>query len=103
MTVFWTPLAETRAAEIIASMVADRTGAAWRWQYALLSRIQGLARGAPPPEGIYETIFAPCRIVYRVERDRMVVLTLHAVVPHRKSARYEERPPATPPSAPYRS
>ena len=103
MNVFWTPLAEERAAQIIASMSADRTGAAWRWQFGLLGRIRGLSVGSDQPEGVYESFFAPCRIVYRVERDRLVVLTLHAVAPHRKSARYEERPPAMPPSARDRS
>lgn len=102
MRVFWTPVAEERVVDIIASMCGDRTGAAWRWQYALLGRIRGLAH-EDLAEGIYEAFFAPCRIVYRIERDRLVILTLHAAAPHRKSARYDERPPATPPSAPSHS
>ena len=103
MNVYWTSVAEERVAQIIASMSADRTGAAWRWQYALLGRIRGLAGAEAETVGIYETFFAPCRIVYRIERDRLVILTLHPAAPHRKSARYEERPPAAPPAAPDRS
>ena len=103
MNVFWTSLAEERVAEIIASMQVHRIGAAWRWQYALLGRIRGLSETCTRPQGIYESYFAPCRVVYRIERDRMLVLTLHAASPYRTSARYEERPPAALPAGPGRS
>ncbi len=102
MNIVWTPLAEERAAEIVASMKADRTGAAWRWLQGLLARVRGISQYESLSEGLGEAYFSPCRIIYRIERDRMVVLTFHAVGRHRKSARYEERPPAAPPSSPDR-
>jgi plasmid stabilization system protein ParE len=106
MKVVWTPLAEARVAQMIGSMRADRTGAAWRWLQGLLARIRGLARyprngivvpevGGPPAAAagtIGEIYFAPCRIVYRVDARRIVILTVRAAGAHRKSARYEERP-----------
>jgi plasmid stabilization system protein ParE len=95
MKVAWTPLAEARAAEIVASMRADRSGAAWRWLQAMLARIRGVshayqARGARGR--IAEVFFAPCRIVYIVESERLVIVTLRPAGRHRKSARYEEPP-----------
>ncbi|MGH7654278.1 MAG: hypothetical protein ACREN6_06395 [Gemmatimonadaceae bacterium] len=80
-------------------MRADRTGAAWRWLQSLLARIRGLSRS---PRGAHagaeagaepgEIFFDPCRILYRIERRRLVILTIRPVAEHRKSARYAERP-----------
>ena len=93
MNVVWTPLAEQRAAEIVASMCADRTGAAWRWLQAMLARIRGVSRSPNVDAGrVGEVFFAPCRIIYTVEAERLVILTLRSAAPHRKSARYEELP-----------
>lgn len=93
MKVVWTPIAEERAAEIVASMRCDRTGAAWRWLQGMLARIRGVSKG-PHPRGerVGEVFFAPCRIIYSVASDRLVILTLRSAEPHRKSARYEEHP-----------
>jgi plasmid stabilization system protein ParE len=99
MMIVWTPVAEERAAELVSSMKGDRTGAAWRWLQAMLARVRGLAQYEGMGEGLRESYFAPCRIIYRVETDRMVILTLQPVGRHRKSARYEELPPARPPVA----
>jgi ParE toxin of type II toxin-antitoxin system, parDE len=105
MNVTWTPLAEERAVQFIASMRSDRTGAAWRWLQALLARIRGLSRSPDGAAGaqLGEIHFDPCRIVYRIESDRLVILTIRAVGTHRKSARYEERPPGVPRAARDRS
>jgi len=96
MKVVWTPIAEERAAEIVASMRADRTGAAWRWLQGMLARIRGVSR-AHHGRGMRgarfgDVFFAPCRIIYRVDSERLVILTLRSVERHRKSARYEEPP-----------
>ena len=87
MRIVWTPLAEGRADQIVRSMRADRTGAAWRWLQAMLARVSGLSRIERPTDGVHELFFAPCRIIYRIERDRIVILTLWLVARHRKSAR----------------
>lgn len=105
MKVAWTPLAEERVVQFIDSMRSDRTGAAWRWLQALLARVRGLSRGADGEAGAHlgEIFFDPCRIVYRIESDRLVILTVRCVGAHRKSARYEEHPRATLPVARGRS
>ena len=103
MNVYWTPLAEERARQIVASMKADRTGAAWRWLQAMLGRVHGISKYDNLGEGLRESYFSPCRIIYRVESDRIVILTLHAVGRLRKSARYEERPRGEPRVSPDRS
>jgi hypothetical protein len=102
MTILWTPLAEARVAGFIASMRADRTGAAWRWLQALLGRVRGLANGVHGDHagaGTGEIFFDPCRIIYRIERRRLVILTVQPVTRHRKSARYAERPRGSRPAA----
>lgn len=49
--------------------------------------------GAPGERArIAEVFFAPCRIVYLIEPERLVILTLRPAGRHRKSARYEEPP-----------
>lgn len=102
MKVVWTPLAEARVAQLIGSMRADRTGAAWRWLQSLLGRTRGLSRTAPGDHSgtvTGEIFFHPCRIIYRVERHRIVILTVRQAAEHRKSARYAERPRGAPPAA----
>jgi plasmid stabilization system protein ParE len=104
MKVVWTPLAEEQVTQFIGSMRADRTGAAWRWLQALLGRIRGLSRyprsGTALGEldkhaahtSLREIFFDPCRIVYRLEADRLVILAVRSSGAHRKSPRYVERP-----------
>ena len=94
MNVVWTPLAEERAAQLVESMQVDRTGAAWRWLQGLLRRIRGLSQLDDRGDGVGESFFAPCRIIYRIEAGRIVILTLRSVGRQRKSARYEEPPRA---------
>jgi plasmid stabilization system protein ParE len=90
--IVWTPLAEQRAAAFVESMRADRTGAAWRWLQGMLARVRGLSRNPERGESSGELFFAPCRVIYRIGPDRIVILTLQPVACHRKSARYEEPP-----------
>jgi hypothetical protein len=92
MNIVWTPLAEERAAQLVVSMRGGRTGAAWRWLQGLLGRIRGLSQLEDRGDGVGESFFAPCRIIYRIEARRIVILTLRSVGRHRKSARYEEPP-----------
>ena len=115
MRIVWTPRAEERAAQVVESMQRDRTGAAWRWLQGTLARLRGLAkdprrtfvvRELAALEGgqrYGEAFVDPCRIIFRFERDRMVILTLRHVGRHRKSARYEERPRGARPAARDRS
>jgi len=100
MKVVWTALAEQRAAQILTSMKQDRTGAAWRWLQSLLARLRGISQYDNLSEGLGEAYFPPCRIIYRVEPGRIVILTLHAIGAQRKSARYEERPREAQPVSP---
>jgi plasmid stabilization system protein ParE len=102
MNVVWTPLAEARVAHFIGSMRADRTGAAWRWLQSLLARVRGLSRSARDRHAgaaTHEIFFDPCRVVYRIETRRIVILTVRPVAEHRKSARYAERPRGSPAAA----
>ena len=108
MNVVWTPLAEARVEQFIGTMRADRTGAAWRWLQSLLARVRGRSRSAHREHAAARTttgeiFFDPCRVVYRVERRRIVILTVRPVAEHRKSARYAERPRGVPPAARGRS
>jgi len=118
MNVVWTPLAEARVRQFIRSMRADRTGAAWRWVQGLLARIRGVARypqsghavrelesarGHAHSSQTGEIYFDPCRVIYRIEARRIVILTVRTAGAHRKSARYVERPRGARPAAPGRS
>ena len=106
MKVVWTPLAEARVAEFVRSMRADRTGACWRWLQALLARVRGLAHGAHGSHagvGTGEIFLDPCLVVYRIEPQRLVILTVRLASAHRKSARYVERPRGSPPAGRGRS
>jgi plasmid stabilization system protein ParE len=85
--VVWSPTAVERAAQLVKSMRGDTTGAPWRWLQALLARVDGLSDNGLRGTGVREldgrphvgqVQFAPIRVIYRIERDRVVVLTLCA-------------------------
>ena len=84
MKVVWAPLAVQRVQDVIDSLRSDRTGVAWRYLQALLARVRGLRntglRGYVVREVdrpyIGQVLVAPCRVIYRIDRDRIVILTL---------------------------
>ncbi|MGH7654027.1 MAG: type II toxin-antitoxin system RelE/ParE family toxin [Gemmatimonadaceae bacterium] len=87
--VIWSPRAEERALAVLEYVRRQGAGVAWRWQFRLLGLIHGLPRAAMAghvvPElerrvRVGQTILdAPpnnCRVIYRVDRTRVVILTL---------------------------
>ena len=84
MKVEWSALAERRARQAADYIAKDRPLAAAAWLEELLARVAGLdrlaRRGRIAPEigrPAYREIFhAPYRIIYRVERERVLLLTL---------------------------
>lgn len=84
MRVIWAPRAIDRAAEIAGSIAADRPKAARDWIDGLFADVGSLAahprRGRMVPElnrpEIREVIYKGCRVIYRVDPKRLVVLTV---------------------------
>jgi plasmid stabilization system protein ParE len=83
--IVWSPLAEDRAAHIVTRLRHENPGMAWRWTQAMLARTRALSgyatRGLglpelPPRRSIGQVIFEPIRIIYRVDREQIVILTL---------------------------
>lgn len=81
--VFWSPQAEARAERIVMRLRAKNRGMAWRWTQAFLARTRSLY--APHDSGmpllpterrISAVVFMPVRIIFRVDRDRIVILVL---------------------------
>jgi plasmid stabilization system protein ParE len=88
MKVVWSPIAVERAAQIVESMRGDRTGATWRRLQAMLARVGGLSdnglRGFGVPEldrrpHVGQVHFDPIRVIYRIEGERVVILTLWSI------------------------
>ena len=84
MKVTWAPLAEQRALEAVDYIAKDRPQAAASWLEELLERVANLdrfARRGRVVRGIglpayREILHAPYRVIYRVDRSRVVILTL---------------------------
>lgn len=84
MKVVWSPLAEQRAMEAVDYIAKDRPGAAAAWLEGLLEcvgQLDQLAdRGRVVPEighaAYREILFAPYRVIYRVDTKRVAILTL---------------------------
>ncbi|MGH7656514.1 MAG: type II toxin-antitoxin system RelE/ParE family toxin [Gemmatimonadaceae bacterium] len=84
MKVIWSPLAERRALEAVDYIAEDRPQLAADWLEDLLERVAALQRfprrGHVVPEigdSTYrEILHAPYRVIYRVDEDRVVILTL---------------------------
>ena len=84
MRVIWAPRAIARASEIAAYIAADRPEAARAWIDQLFARVALL--GAHPKQGrrvpeldradIREVLFGVYRIIYRLDRKRVVILTV---------------------------
>jgi hypothetical protein len=85
MQVVWSQTAQMSAAWIVERLRRENAGMAWRWTQGMLARTRALDHGAdrdfgildlPAQRRICEVIFKPIRIIYRVDRDRIVILTL---------------------------
>ena len=88
MRVVWSPTAEARAAHFIERMRRENRGAGWRWTQRLLALVGGLARRSLRGRGVEELnrrvrigkiVVEPCRVIYRVDHDRVVILTIRLV------------------------
>lgn len=84
MKVIWSPLAEQRAGEAVDFIARDRPQAAAQWLEKLIASVAGLAdfpkRGRPVPEigkpNYRQIVHYPYRMIYRVDEDRVAVLTV---------------------------
>ena len=84
MKVIWSPLAERRALEAVDYIAKDQPQAAAAWLDELIERLGKLdrfaRRGRMVPEiglqAYREILHALYRIIYRVDADRVVILTL---------------------------
>jgi len=84
MKVVWSPLTEQRAMEAVDYIAEDRPAAAAKWLEGLLDHVAQLdqlaERGRMVPEigrpAYREALFAPYRVIYRVDASRVVILTL---------------------------
>ncbi|HEY2848968.1 MAG TPA: type II toxin-antitoxin system RelE/ParE family toxin [Gemmatimonadaceae bacterium] len=82
--VIWSPLAEERARAALEHVQRQGMGVAWGWQFRLLGFIRGLRRtaydGYTVPElnrrFIGQVTLDNCRIIYRIDRRQVVVLTI---------------------------
>jgi plasmid stabilization system protein ParE len=84
-TVVWSPIAEEQAARFIQRIRQENRGTAWRWTQRLLALVGGLARHALRGHGVRELnrrvrvgeiLVEPCRVIYRVDDDQIVILTI---------------------------
>lgn len=84
MKVTWSGFAEQRAAEIFRYIATDNSRAADKWLGDLLERVSKLDRfpnrGRVVPEigrpEYRELVVASYRVIYRVDPDRVLVLTV---------------------------
>ena len=84
MRVIWAPRAIARATEIGAYIAAERPDSARRWVEALFALTAGLRRhpraGRKVPEAgrdeLRQVLHGKYRVIYRIERTRLVVLTV---------------------------
>jgi addiction module RelE/StbE family toxin len=84
MKIVWSPLAIERAAEISEYIARDNPLAATKWAETLFDKVQ-LLQSSPESgrivpeihrEDIRELIYGNYRIVYRVEKDKISMLTV---------------------------
>lgn len=85
MRVVWSRPAEGRAAHFIERMRGENRGAGWRWTQRLLALVGGLARHSLKGRGVQELnrrvrigeiLVEPCRVIYRVDANQIVILTI---------------------------
>ena len=84
MTIIWSPLAIERAAEITAYISLDNPTAANKWVEKIFEKVKTLSTspevGRKVPEinrkEIRELIFGNYRIIYRLEKAQISILTI---------------------------
>jgi len=84
VTVVWSPLAVDRAVEAARRIAVDNPEAAQRWAEDLLEKVERLGRfpesGRAVSEvsraNVREIIHAGYRVIYRVQRTRVLILTV---------------------------
>ncbi len=84
MKIVWSPLAIDRAAEIAEYIAQDKPSAAEKWVDTVFSRVE--QRKASPEFGrivpeilneqFRELIYGNYRIIYRIEKSRISILTI---------------------------
>jgi plasmid stabilization system protein ParE len=84
MTIVWSPLAIERMKEIVRYIGRDRPETAEKWAISVFAEVERLERfpgsGRVVPElkraDIREIIFGNYRIIYRLDMDRVIILTV---------------------------
>ena len=84
MKIIWSPLAIDRTTEIAEYIAQDNHSAATKWVETLFDKVQQLksspksGRIVPETrrEDIRELIYGNYRVIYRVEKDKISVLTV---------------------------
>jgi len=84
MTILWSPLALDRVSEIAGYIAQDKPAAAEKWVRAIFSKVEQLeispelGRVVPEIGNIQfrELICSNYRIIYRIEQDRISILTI---------------------------
>lgn len=84
MTIVWSPLALDRVAEIAGYIARDKPSAAEKWVKTVFAKVEQLEispeLGRVVPEignvQFRELIYSQCRIVYRIEKKRISILTV---------------------------
>jgi toxin ParE1/3/4 len=84
MDIIWSPLALDRVSEIAGYIAQDKTSAAEKWVKAIFSKVEQLEVspeiGRIVPEignsQFSELIYCNYRIIYRVEKTRISILTV---------------------------
>ena len=84
MKVIWSPLALERVVEIAEFIAQDRPQAAADWVEAIFASVERLNRfpqsgrsvAESPRPDLREVVYRDHRVIYRVEPERVVVLTV---------------------------
>jgi addiction module RelE/StbE family toxin len=85
MKIIWSPLAIDKAAEIADYIAKDKPSAAEEWLNTLFAKVERLetspkiGRKVPEinSESFRELIFGNYRIIYRIAKDQLAILTIH--------------------------
>jgi len=85
MKIVWSPLAIEKAAEIADYIAKDKPSAAEEWLNTLFAKVERLeaspkiGRRVPEinSELFRELIYGNYRIIYRISKDQLAVLTIH--------------------------
>jgi toxin ParE1/3/4 len=85
MNIIWSPLALDRVSEIAGYIAQDKPSAAEKWVNTIFSKVEELEvspeLGRVVPEigncQFRERIYGNYRIIYRIEKTRISILTIH--------------------------